>query len=499
MQPTHPDLLDWLAAEFTHPGSTRVPPVPPGRLALEDVIATHDAHPPNAWTLKRLHKLIMLSNTYRMSSRSHDPRAEQIDPANDLLWRQNLRRLEAEAIRDSILHVSGQLNPKMGGRGFFPHLGGEVLAGASRPGLDWERSSPEEQSRRSIYAYIRRTMLVPALDNFDYSNTTSPLGERPVTTVAPQALLLLNDEFMQRQAAAFSERLRKEAGGNLQKQIQRGYELAFNRAPSKSELRLAVDFLKRQANQAVSLQSRLTFRPDVPNSLSVEYLKQLQPSDFLVGPHEEWQYCRGRWSAAYEGIRTVDRPRGPFALWTPATFTNGVVEATLYLDRSAEMASLLLRSTAQGDEQRGYELYLDPRQQRVAVLRHGTELITLAERNAQLPVGHALPVKVELGNARISIWLNGAEKPVLDVTDPNPVAGSGQIGIRAWGATLHVEDLSILADGKKLEIRPALKPSNDVLAMKAKAGPARPAFQDEKALESFCLLLFNLNEFIYVD
>ena len=86
--------------------------------------------------------------------------------------------------------------PRMGGRGFFPRLSGEVLAGQSRPGLDWEISSPEELSRRSLYAYVRRTMSVPMLDAFDYSNTTSPLNERPVTTVAPQSLLLLNDDFM---------------------------------------------------------------------------------------------------------------------------------------------------------------------------------------------------------------------------------------------------------------------------------------------------------------
>src|SRR5258708_29045742 len=147
----------------------------------------------------------------------------------------------------------------MGGRGFFPHLGAEVLAGASRPGLDWELSTPEEQSRRSLYAYIRRTMLVPALDNFDYSNTTSPLGERTVTTVAPQALMLLNDEFMQGQAAALAGRLASEAGRDRTKQVQRGYRLALNRDPNKVELQTALDFLRRQTRAFEAIQARLTF------------------------------------------------------------------------------------------------------------------------------------------------------------------------------------------------------------------------------------------------
>ncbi|MBI3542079.1 MAG: DUF1553 domain-containing protein, partial [Deltaproteobacteria bacterium] len=104
--PTHPQLLDWLAAEFIG----------------------------NGWSMKQLHKTIMLSQTYQMSSRTENAKANAVDPGNDLLWRQNLRRLEAEALRDTILSISGRLNPKMGGRGFFPRLSGEVLAGQSRPG-----------------------------------------------------------------------------------------------------------------------------------------------------------------------------------------------------------------------------------------------------------------------------------------------------------------------------------------------------------------------------
>src|SRR5262249_2195900 len=153
----HPQLLDWLAAEFMDAG----------------------------WSMKHLHRVILCSSAYRMSSRAENPIADRVDAANDFLWRQNLHRLEAEAIRDAILTVSSQLNARMGGPGFFPHLAGEVLAGDSRPGQDWEIATRAESSRRSLYAYVRRTTPVPEFENFDYNNTTSPLGERPVTTVAP--------------------------------------------------------------------------------------------------------------------------------------------------------------------------------------------------------------------------------------------------------------------------------------------------------------------------
>ncbi|HXI52656.1 MAG TPA: PSD1 and planctomycete cytochrome C domain-containing protein, partial [Candidatus Saccharimonadales bacterium] len=209
--PTHPQLLDWLADEFIAHG----------------------------WSVKALHKTILLSAVYRMSSRTDNTQAEAADPDNDFFWRQNLRRLEAESLRDTVLAISGQLNPVAGGRGFFPRLSGEVLAGQSRPGLDWEISSQAELARRSIYAYVRRTMPIPVLEAFDYNNTASPVSERPVTTVAPQALMLLNDEFMQTQADAWAARLVREAGPSPERQIQRGFRLALGRDPTAREAALA--------------------------------------------------------------------------------------------------------------------------------------------------------------------------------------------------------------------------------------------------------------------
>jgi hypothetical protein len=450
--PTHPQLLDWLAADFIESG----------------------------WSIKALHKRIMLSQTYGQSSRADQPRALAVDPENRLLWHQNLRRLEAEAVRDAVLCVAGTLNPRMGGRGFFPHLSGEVLAGQSRPGLDWEVSSDAEQARRSVYAFVRRTMAIPLLESFDYSNTTSPLAERATTTVAPQALMLLNDDFLQQQAAAFAGRLEREAGADVSRQIQRAYQLAFNRPPTRRETEAATALLRRQTAAFSGLSSRLTFRPEVASALSVDYFDRLPPSLFLLGPRAGWHYYRGSWAGAYEGIRVLDRARAPFALWPDARFQDGIVETKVGRSGSTEFAGLLFRAEANGDVARGYEVVFDLRRQRVALRRHGAELVTLAEAEADLPPGQSFAVKIEARGARFRVWLYDRPQPLLDIRDDHPIEGAGAIGVRTWGGALSLDDLAVTtAEGRR------------------EAGRGDPA--QARALQSFCLLLVNLNEFLYVD
>ena len=478
--PTHPQLLDWLAAEFIE----------------------------NGWSIKRLHKTIMLSQTFQMSSRAENAKAGDLDPGNDLLWRQNLRRLEAEALRDTLLAISGRLNPKMGGRGFFPRLSGEVLAGQSRPGMDWEISSADELSRRSLYAYVRRTMSVPMLDAFDYSNTTSPLNERPVTTVAPQSLLMLNDAFMQQQAAAFADRLEKECGpvaadvrrrthdadGELQtppphvgsymeKFIQRGFQFAVGREPTRRERELSRDYINRQQKSFAALRTRLTFQPDVPTSLYIDYMGRLRPEQFLIGPQAGWSYHQGRWSAAYESIRSVERDRGPFAFTTAASFSNGFVEAKIFLHTACESAGLFFRATAKDNEAHGYEVALEPREQRIILRRHAGELTTLAQASAEIPTARSLPLKIQATDARIRVWLGDNAKPVIDFTDAKPLLASGQVGARAWGAALSIDNLVLRPDGA----------ASVVVRDEELAPPER------RAREAFCLLLLNLNEVVYVD
>lgn len=421
--PTHPQLLDWLAAEFVADG----------------------------WSLKRLHKTIMLSAAYQMASTCDNEASLAGDPANDLFWRQNLRRLEAEAIRDAVLAVSGDLNPEAGGRGFFPHLAGEVLAGGSRPGAGWEISPPQEQARRSIYAFIKRSMVPPLLEGFDYATTASPLAERSVTTVAPQALMLLNDQFLHDQAQALARRLEREAGPQHERQIERVYQLALGRKPSPRETHTALAFLARQAAEQGKLADRLTFVPDVPISLHSSYLNRLQPHEYLRGPQTGWSYYKGKWKGGYEGIMTVSENRGPFALWQGAPFADGVIEGCLWLQSAVEFATVIFRATAEGDVFRGYEVVFDPRNQTMALRRHGADVTLLGDVPVRLATGKPLPIKIEFQGPRIRVWC-GEERPAIDLEDPQPLQDAGRLGVRSWGAATSFDALRVTSDKRTVDI-----------------------------------------------
>jgi len=228
--PSHPELLDWLAAEFVQPTAPD-----PGRPW---------AVPGPPWTIKRLHKLIMMSQVYQLSSRG-DPDNLRRDPANVYLWRFNMRRLTGEEIRDAMLAVSGQLNLKMYGPSVYPKLPPEVLAGQSVPGQGWPTSPPEEGNRRSIYVHVKRSLRVPILVGFDQPDPDSSCPVRYVTTVPTQALGLLNGAFTQEQAAAFARRLQREAPGDMPAQIHRAIRLTTGRQPSEEEVQADLRFLQR--------------------------------------------------------------------------------------------------------------------------------------------------------------------------------------------------------------------------------------------------------------
>jgi len=453
--PSHPELLDWLASELIAGG----------------------------WSLKHLHRTILLSESYRRSSSAARAAALAADPDNKLLWRQKLRRLEAEVIRDTVLAVSGQLNLEAGGRGFFPRLGGEVLAGASRPGAGWEVSPAPQQCRRSVYTFIKRTLMAPMLETLDYANHAQPMAERPTTTVAPQALLLWNDRFMQQQAAALAARLVAEAGDDARAQIRRAYRLAVQRDPTPRELELAEQFLARERPRQVAQHARLTFHPNVPVSLHTSYLQQLDARDFLVGPAEGWTYARGRWAGGYEGILTVDPARGPLALWDAVRLADGVVTARVTLGAAAERAGLLVRGRIAGDLYQGYEVALDPRAGRMAVLRHGGRVDTLGERPLPAGATDRLPVRVELAGSTIRVAV-GDSPTLVEVDDPQPLTDAGQVGLAAWGADVSVDELAVETAEGRWEVAPP---------------DGQGQLAARRALQSLCLLVLNLNEMFYVD
>jgi hypothetical protein len=216
--PSHPELLDYLASELVRSG----------------------------WSLKHLHRLILLSSTYQTTS-AHDGPGAARKLALFGRWRQ--RRLEAEAVRDSMLAVSGQLETSMGGPGVYPALPAAVLATQSRPGLGWGRSDPRSSSRRSVYVFAKRSLALPELELLDAPDSTSPCECRPMSTTAPQALTFLNGAFSNEQARHFAERLRREAGDNPARQVRLAFALALGRPPEAREEKACLTFLARQARQ----------------------------------------------------------------------------------------------------------------------------------------------------------------------------------------------------------------------------------------------------------
>lgn len=226
-RPTHPELLDWLADWFVH-----------------------DA----GWSLKKLHKLIMTSRTYRTTSIAS---LKQIDgdPENKLLARFPHRRLDVEAIRDAMLATSGKLNPEMYGPAVFLPIPSSVVEAHTDKEAAW-RTSPEPAIyRRTVYAYVKRTLLVPMLEVLDLCDTTNSTEKRSITSIAPQALTLYNGEFVNQQAAFFADRLMKEAGSDPNLQIKLAYELALCRAASATEADSLRQFLAEEATARAGVGS----------------------------------------------------------------------------------------------------------------------------------------------------------------------------------------------------------------------------------------------------
>ncbi len=222
--PTHPELLDWMAMELISHG----------------------------WRLKPLHRLMVTSATYRQSSRPN-PKQAAGDPENTLLSRMNRRRLDAEGIRDAMLAVSGELNPRMGGPGILAPLEKEVkdLIFTEAEVVDLWPEDPDsaEHLRRSLYLFRKRNVRYPLLDAFDAPDTQSACPRRETSTHSLQALVLLNSEFAAGRAIALAGRVLREAGAHADDRIRRAYQLTLAREPRPNEVERARSFLRSQADR----------------------------------------------------------------------------------------------------------------------------------------------------------------------------------------------------------------------------------------------------------
>jgi hypothetical protein len=218
--PTHPELLDYLASNFVQ----------------------------NGWRIKSLHKLILMSRTYQQSS-SVSTDAMLRDPNNDWFSRFDMRRLSAEEIRDSVLVANGRINRKLFGPSIYPELSSEVLASQSVPGKGWEKSSYQDQARRSIYIHVKRSLLVPIMANFDFPEPDSSCEARFITTQPGQALGMLNGDFLNQQAEELARRLQSEAGTVLRNQVVRGFQLTLSRQPTEAEVERGLKLIETLETQ----------------------------------------------------------------------------------------------------------------------------------------------------------------------------------------------------------------------------------------------------------
>ena len=217
--PTHPPLLDWLAAEFLARG---------GRM-------------------KPIHRLILTSQTWRQSAlHPHAAVWQRQDPTNRSWWRAERRRLDAESLRDTLLRASGELEFSMGGPGFKPTISEEALEGLSRKSLAWNASPPAAQRRRTIYMHLKRGLLPPMMSTFDLCDPTLTCGQRTVTTVATQALAMLNNELVHERSLALARTIARQTGDRRQ-QVGRAWESVLGREPSERERQRAIRHLATQA------------------------------------------------------------------------------------------------------------------------------------------------------------------------------------------------------------------------------------------------------------
>ena len=195
----------------------------------------------NGWSVKKMHKTIMMSSTYQQSSKFNAD-AAKVDPEDKLVWRYSRHRLEGESIRDAMLEVGGNLNTKMYGPGVFPPLpkGVETRGG-------WKKDEdPSEAKRRSVYIFVRRNTRYPMIEVFDMPDTHESCARRDITTTAPQALELLNNELVIDWAKSFAGKVLNDGGLTPEAAVDRAYRIAFSRAPSDAERKLALDFWNRE-------------------------------------------------------------------------------------------------------------------------------------------------------------------------------------------------------------------------------------------------------------
>jgi len=216
-QPTHQELLDWMAVEFMDRG----------------------------WSMKQISKLMMMSDAYQMASAFNDAADSKNDPENLYVWRFRPQRLEAEIVRDSMLAAGGNINLEIGGEPIFPYIPEDILAGQYRG--KW-LNTPEGPAawRRGVYVYQRRSLPYPMFDTFDHPDMNFTAGARHVSTVPTQALTLLNNPFVLSEATFLADRVSRQASEPYS-QVQLAYRMALARPATEAEIAIGTDLIRKQS------------------------------------------------------------------------------------------------------------------------------------------------------------------------------------------------------------------------------------------------------------
>jgi hypothetical protein len=224
--PSHPELIDWLAAELVS----------------------------NGWRLKPLQRMIVLSSTYRQSTRApQESQYAKSDAANRLLWRFNRRRLEAEELRDSMLAVAGLLNRQIGGESVIVPVDPELTKQLYQPSQWAVNADPVQHHRRSVYLIAKRNLRLPFLEVFDAPALQASCPRRQSSTHAPQALEMMNGRLASEAAVAFADRLDSECSGDPARLVDRAFCLVLGRSPNSTERAISLEFLGEQSTSEFAL------------------------------------------------------------------------------------------------------------------------------------------------------------------------------------------------------------------------------------------------------
>jgi len=227
-RPTHPELLDYLSVEFME----------------------------NGWHLKPIHKQILMSEAYQAASDDITANLDK-DPENRLLWRMPRRRVEGEILRDEILAVAGSLDRTVGGEPVFPYIDPSLFQASSKRTWNGRPDSDPATWRRSIYVFSKRSIPLPMFEVFDKPDTIGSCDRRSRSTVAPQALILMNNSFVAFHARRFADRLQKESGGDPERLITLAFEHAYSRLPRQSEMERSAKFLAQGKDSLVDFAQAL--------------------------------------------------------------------------------------------------------------------------------------------------------------------------------------------------------------------------------------------------